>query len=102
VVMSMHHIHMLIPDKFVYLLVFFSYDDHSDPRSQPMMPGMPPPGPPGAYMPGPYMQAMHYPPGMPPPNGQREFSFYTSVDFQLSNQSFIAMFSPNMGQMPRK
>jgi hypothetical protein len=32
---------------------------------QPMMPGMPPPGPPGTFMP-PYMQAMHYPPGMPP------------------------------------
>lgn len=39
---------------------------------QHMMPGMPPPGPPGTYMPGPYMQPMHYPPGMPPPNGQRE------------------------------
>jgi len=36
---------------------------------QHMMPGMPPPGPPGAYMPGPYMQHMPYPPGMPPPNG---------------------------------
>lgn len=34
-----------------------------------MMPGMAPPGPPGAYMPGPYMQPMPYPPGMPPPNG---------------------------------
>jgi hypothetical protein len=34
-----------------------------------MMPGMPPPGPPGAYIPGPYMQPMPYPPGMPPPNG---------------------------------
>lgn len=33
-----------------------------------MMPGMAPPGPPGAYMP-PYMQPMPYPPGMPPPNG---------------------------------
>lgn len=31
---------------------------------QPMMPGMAP-GPPGAYMPGPFMQPM-YPPGMPP------------------------------------
>ncbi|KAL0061938.1 poly(A)-binding protein binding protein [Marasmius tenuissimus] len=35
---------------------------------QPMMPGMPPPGPPGAFMPSPYMQHMPYPPGMPPPN----------------------------------
>ncbi|KAI0635916.1 hypothetical protein C8Q77DRAFT_1155659 [Trametes polyzona] len=33
---------------------------------QPMMPGMAPP-PPGAYIPGPYMQPMSYP--MPPPNG---------------------------------
>ncbi|KAJ4477194.1 hypothetical protein J3R30DRAFT_3657703 [Lentinula aciculospora] len=32
---------------------------------QPMMPGMAPPGPPGTFMP-PYMQPMHYPPGMPP------------------------------------
>jgi hypothetical protein len=48
---------------------------------QPMMPGMPPPGPPGAYMPGPYIQPMHYPSGIPPPNSQ-------------------PMFSPNMGQMP--
>ncbi|KAI0325548.1 hypothetical protein GY45DRAFT_1260697 [Cubamyces sp. BRFM 1775] len=32
----------------------------------PMMPGMAPP-PPGAYIPGPYMQPMPYP--MPPPNG---------------------------------
>ncbi|KIY48941.1 hypothetical protein FISHEDRAFT_42403 [Fistulina hepatica ATCC 64428] len=32
---------------------------------------MMPPGPPGAYMSGPYMQPMPYPPGMPPPpNGQ--------------------------------
>ena len=34
-----------------------------------MMQGMAPPGPPGTYMPGPYMQPMPYPPGMPPPNG---------------------------------
>ena len=33
------------------------------------MQGMGPPGPPGAYMPGPYMQPMQYPPGMPPPTG---------------------------------
>ncbi|KAF8972204.1 hypothetical protein BDZ97DRAFT_1913428 [Flammula alnicola] len=46
---------------------------------QHMMQGMAPPGPPGAYMPGPYMQPMPYPPGMPPPN---------------------AMYSPGMGQMP--
>ncbi|KAJ7756399.1 hypothetical protein DFH07DRAFT_477591 [Mycena maculata] len=43
---------------------------------QMMPPGMP--GPPGAYMPGPYMQM--YPPGMPPPN-----QMYAS---------------PSMGQMP--
>ncbi|KAG5644389.1 hypothetical protein DXG03_008617 [Asterophora parasitica] len=46
---------------------------------QPMMPGMAPPGPPGAYMPGPYIQHMQYPPGMPPPN---------------------AMYTPAMGQLP--
>ncbi|EIM91286.1 uncharacterized protein STEHIDRAFT_48397 [Stereum hirsutum FP-91666 SS1] len=34
-----------------------------------MMPGMAPP-PPGAFIPGPYMQHMPYPPTMPPPNGQ--------------------------------
>ncbi|KIK63067.1 hypothetical protein GYMLUDRAFT_72298 [Collybiopsis luxurians FD-317 M1] len=44
---------------------------------QPMMPGMAPPGPPGTFMP-PYMQPMHYPPGMPP----------------------NAMYAPPMGQMP--
>ncbi|KAG9225037.1 hypothetical protein CCMSSC00406_0001812 [Pleurotus cornucopiae] len=46
----------------------------------PMMPGMVPPGPPGAYVPNPFMQPMPYPPGMPPPG---------------------AMYaSPSMGQMP--
>lgn len=47
---------------------------------QHMMPGMAPPGPPGAYMPGPFMQPMPYPPGMPPPNGMaiafRSLSMY--------------------------
>ncbi|EIN04841.1 hypothetical protein PUNSTDRAFT_47123 [Punctularia strigosozonata HHB-11173 SS5] len=47
---------------------------------QPMMPGMPPPGPPGAYMPSPYMQPMGYPP-MHAPNGQ-------------------PMYAAPMGQMP--
>ena len=37
-----------------------------------MMPGMAPP-PPGAYMPGPYMQPMPYP--MPPPNGKGPLCF---------------------------
>ena len=32
-----------------------------------MMPGMAPPGPPTAYLPGPFMQPMPYPPGMPSP-----------------------------------
>ncbi|KAF5391677.1 hypothetical protein D9757_002350 [Collybiopsis confluens] len=44
---------------------------------QHIMPGMAPPGPPGTFMP-PYMQPMHYPPGMPP----------------------NAMYAPPMGQMP--
>ncbi|KAJ7127004.1 hypothetical protein C8R44DRAFT_701925 [Mycena epipterygia] len=57
----------------------YAYPPYGYP-GQPMMPGMVPPGPPGAYMGGPYMQAMPYPPGMPPPN---------------------AMYaSPSMGQMP--
>jgi hypothetical protein len=34
-----------------------------------MMPGMAPP-PPGAYIPGPFVQPMPYPPTMPPPNGE--------------------------------
>lgn len=33
---------------------------------QPIMPGMPPPGPPGAFIPTHYMPPMPYPPGMPP------------------------------------
>ena len=37
-----------------------------------MMPGMVPP-PPGAYMQGPFMQPMHYPPSMPP-NGKPDAS----------------------------
>ncbi|XP_006459522.1 hypothetical protein AGABI2DRAFT_201859 [Agaricus bisporus var. bisporus H97] len=45
--------------------------------AQHMMPGMAP-GPPGTYMPGPFMQPMPYPPGMPPP---------------------AAMYSPAMSQM---
>ncbi|KAF8808712.1 hypothetical protein BYT27DRAFT_7222826 [Phlegmacium glaucopus] len=57
----------------------YAYPPYGYP-AQHMMQGMPPPGPPGAYMPGPYMQPMPYPPGMPPPN---------------------AMYSPGMGQMPR-
>lgn len=56
----------------------YAYPPYGYP-GQPMMPGMAPPGPPGAYMPGPYMQPMQYPPGMPPPN---------------------AMYNPAMGQMP--
>ncbi|TFK40356.1 hypothetical protein BDQ12DRAFT_680807 [Crucibulum laeve] len=58
-----------------YVYAYPPYGYHG----QPMMPGMAPPGPPGAYMPGPFMQPMPYPPGMPPPN---------------------AMYSPAMGQMP--
>lgn len=56
----------------------YAYPPYGYP-AQPMMPGMAPPGPPGAYMPAPFMQPMPYPPGMPPPN---------------------AMYSPGMGQMP--
>ncbi|KAF8071968.1 hypothetical protein FPV67DRAFT_1483313 [Lyophyllum atratum] len=56
----------------------YAYPPYGYP-GQPMMPGMAPPGPPGAYMPGPYMQPMQYPPGMPPPN---------------------AMYTQGMGQMP--
>ncbi|KAJ7170680.1 hypothetical protein C8R43DRAFT_980460 [Mycena crocata] len=55
----------------------YAYPPYGYP-GQMMPPGMVPPGPP--YMGGPYMQAMPYPPGMPPPN---------------------AMYaSPSMGQMP--
>ncbi|TFK28121.1 hypothetical protein FA15DRAFT_665603 [Coprinopsis marcescibilis] len=57
----------------------YAYPHYGYPGQQHMMPGMPPPGPPGAYMQGHYMQPMPYPPGMPPPN---------------------AMYSPAMGQMP--
>jgi hypothetical protein len=68
-----------------------------------MMQGMPPPGPPGAYMPGPYMQPMPYPPGMPPPNGTH-WTFSDDDDHFDDGISkiFAAMYSPGMGQMPRK
>ncbi|RDB26295.1 Uncharacterized protein C21B10.03c [Hypsizygus marmoreus] len=56
----------------------YAYPPYGYP-GQPMMQGMAPP-PPGMYAPGPYMQPMQYPPGMPPPN--------------------VAMYSPAMGQMP--
>ncbi|KAL1702267.1 hypothetical protein EV121DRAFT_210441 [Schizophyllum commune] len=58
----------------------YAYPPYAYP-GQMMQPMMPPPGPPGAYMPGPYMQPMPYPPGMPP-NGQ-----------------YVAMYPPGM-QMP--
>src|ERR1700721_3047349 len=63
-----------------------------------MMPGMPPP--PGAYMPGPFMQPMPYPPGMVPPNGQRE-SVVCAMSYHLK-PFLLAMYAPAMGQMPRE
>ncbi|KAH9949939.1 hypothetical protein B0H21DRAFT_725331 [Amylocystis lapponica] len=50
---------------------------------QPMMPGMAPP-PPGAYMPGPFMQPMPYP-HMPPPNGTPIVPF----DFDSAPQAYM-------------
>jgi hypothetical protein len=50
------------PRAYVYAYPPYGYPPHH------MMPGMGPPGPPGAYMQGPYMTHMPYPPGMPPPN----------------------------------
>ena len=44
------------------------------PPQQPMMAGAPPSGPPGNYLPSPFLQPMHYPPM--PPNGHRMFSFF--------------------------
>ncbi|CAK5268526.1 unnamed protein product [Mycena citricolor] len=44
----------------------YAYPPYGYP-GQMLPPGMVPPGPPGAYMGAPYMQAMPYPPGMPPP-----------------------------------
>ena len=41
------------------------------PPQQPMMAGAPPSGPPGNYIPSPFLQPMHYPPM--PPNGHRTF-----------------------------
>jgi hypothetical protein len=68
-----------------------------------MMPGMGPPGPPGGYMPGPFMQPMPYPPGMPPPNGQREWKLTEKLLCVKPFISFhpVAMYAPGMGQMPR-
>ena len=53
------------------------------------MPGMPPPGPPTAYMPGPYMQPMQYPPGMPPPTGQCNLLLYKPCPSQTSANSYV-------------
>ena len=52
-----------------------------------MMPGMPPP-PPGAYMPGPFMQPMGYPPGMVPPNVQRKY--LTLWPFNILNIFYVS------------
>lgn len=65
---------------------------------QHMMQGMAPPGPPGAYMPGPYMQPIPYPPGMPPPNGMCS----AFQDLLMGSCTLtVAMYNPGMGQMPR-
>ena len=55
---------------------------------QPMMPGMAPP-PPGAYMPGPYMQPMPYP--MPPPNGA---SFVRNMTGVPGSSSIVSSYVP--------
>ncbi|KAF5326706.1 hypothetical protein D9619_004496 [Psilocybe cf. subviscida] len=52
------------PRAYIYAYPPYGYPPHVGH----MMPGMGPPGPPGAYMQGPYMAHMPYPPGMPPPN----------------------------------
>lgn len=66
---------------------------------QPMMPGMGPP-PPGAYMPGPYMQPMHYP--MPPPNGAYLVHNGAGAWPDGRPPGAPGMYpSPQMGQMPR-
>ena len=44
---------------------------YAKPPQQPMMAGAPPSGPPGSYIPSPFLQPMHYPPM--PPNGHRAF-----------------------------
>jgi hypothetical protein len=61
-----------------------------------MMPGMAPP-PPGAYIPGPFVQQMPYPPSMPPPNGEYRLRFPLLSLISYS----AAMYTPQMGQMPR-
>ncbi|KAI8980172.1 hypothetical protein BD414DRAFT_516611 [Trametes punicea] len=65
---------------------------------QPMMPGMAPP-PPGAYIPGPYMQPMPYP--MPPPNGAYLFPRGAGALSDRRPPGAPAMYpSTPMGQMP--
>ncbi|KAK0204777.1 hypothetical protein DFS33DRAFT_692473 [Desarmillaria ectypa] len=51
---------------------YIFYPPYGYPGQPPMMAGMAPPGPPGAYMPGPFMPPMPYPPAMyaPPGMGQ--------------------------------
>ncbi|TCD69353.1 hypothetical protein EIP91_007909 [Steccherinum ochraceum] len=65
---------------------------------QPMMPGMGPP-PPGAYMPGPFMQPVPYP--MPPPNGKAPQYQTWSPSSSLIYVPSPAMYAnAPMGQMP--
>ena len=82
------------------------------PPQQPMMAGAPPSGPPGNYIPSPFLQPMHYPPM--PPNGHRTFFFKFSTPFPIIYAFFVhgqtlkslleAMYAPppSMGNMPRE
>ena len=46
------------------------------------------PPPPGAYIPGPFMQPMPYPPSMPPPNGEY-WPIYSLLLLNLPRSSHV-------------
>ncbi|KAG6820949.1 hypothetical protein H0H93_009185 [Arthromyces matolae] len=65
---------------------------------QPMMPGMPPQGPPGAFIPAPYMHPMQY--QVPPPNGKNSLHL-VSLPIEIQNLFVpVAVYPPGMAQLP--
>lgn len=61
------------------------------------------PPPPGAYIPGPFMQPMPYPPSMPPPNGEY-WPIYSLLllNLPLSSHVRIAADGPDATYVHRK
>ena len=61
------------------------------------------PPPPGAYIPGPFMQPMPYPPSMPPPNGEYwPIYILLLLNSPLSSHVRIAADGPDATYVHRK